>query len=94
MKPTTFNNALVAVVSAYAEVMQELVTENSQLKDSLRALRQVNAVPDGEMLVSKRQYMKLRAALTSGEPMCEDLAIAARELVRGVEGDGWDEDAR
>lgn len=82
MKPTTFNNAIVSTVSAYAEVLQELVAENAQLKDKLRAYGTIGAVPDGELLVPKRQYEQLRAALISiGDGYAERVEKAARELI-------------
>lgn len=87
MKPTTFNNALVATVSAYAEVLQELTAENAQLKDSLRMLKQMNAVPDGEMLVPKKHYARLKEALISsgGEGYSERVETEARELIFATE---------
>lgn len=82
MKPTTFNNAVVSVISAYAEALQELVAENNQLKDKLRVYGTVGAVPDGEVLVPKKQYEQLRAALVSiGDGYAERVEKAARELI-------------
>lgn len=82
MKATTFNNAIVSAVSAYAEALQELVAENNQLKDKLRVLGTVQAAPEGEMLVPKKQYEQLRAALVSiGDGYAERVEKAARELI-------------
>jgi len=94
MKATTFNNAIVTTISAYAEVLQELVKENNLLKDQVRALHMVNAGSDEQIIVPRKQYMRLKAELTSYDPKCEFLATAARDLVSSVEGEGWDEVAR
>lgn len=86
MKPTTFNNAVVSVISAYAEALQELVAENNQLKDKPRVLGTVQAVPEGEMLVPKAQYARLREALVSiGDGYAERVEKAARELIFATE---------
>lgn len=87
MKPTTFNNAIVSTVSAYAEVLQELVKENNLLKDQVRNLHQINAVPDGEMLVPKKYYEALRRALQRDEraQSAAEIQMAARELIFATE---------
>lgn len=87
MKPTTFNNAIVSTVSAYAEVLQELVKENNLLKDQVRNLHQISAVPDGEMLVPKKYYEALRRALQRDElaQSRAEIEMAARELIFATE---------
>jgi hypothetical protein len=79
MTPTAFNNAIVSVVSAYAEVLQQLAAENELLRKAAK-----QAIPPDMMLVTKKKYGKLRDMVTTiskrGANRKQDASVYLAEL--------------
>jgi hypothetical protein len=86
MTPTTFNNAIVSVVSAYAEALQQLTTQNAAIAKENELLKQAikQAIPEGEMLVSKKLFDALREAVLRSYPL-EEVAQRAQLLIYETE---------
>jgi hypothetical protein len=86
MTPTTFNNAIVSVVSAYAETLQQLTTQNAAIAKENELLKQAikQAIPEGEVLVSKKLFGALREAVLRSYPL-EEVAQRAQRLIYETE---------
>ena len=71
MSPTAYNNAVVAVVSAYAEAMQELSNELVMLRAAVKAAKP----PDEAIAVSRDAMSELAEAM---RVLCEQPSFRVR----------------